>query len=434
MTGVAHRTVSFSHPPDPEGLAGRFRLLLLSAAALTLLVLGIILLLFPFPSFGLYLPIALFVIGLAVLSGSIYLPQRPVPEMVVSRSPEGSAESMLPPSSRPLARPSAPIGDRRRAVGTGAGADWRILSAPTDPGDETWLSWLPRERRRLGPADRGLAPGVVASPGRAGNLVAFPVRDYFGAVPPVPRTEHRLVPPVRRGSQRASPFDPSARPAGQVPTGPSMDASRATPSLHPFSEEELDRMFPPEADRASRLLSHPPDRVGGRAPWTRASSPPESSTVAEEDSLESDRSATESTGLEADIVVRRGNPADRSTDSRPDIGLQGPRSEVLEDAEVPTDSRPNELSREAANPVPPHLRAAGPLIRFDARASRPGGKDPSASRSVCASCSKVVVNLRMSGPCPRCLRPVCTDCLREAFVNQGHGWCLDCSTADASAS
>jgi len=156
--------------------------------------------------------------------------------------------------------------------------------------------------------------------------------------------------------------------------------------------------------------------------------------TADEDSRDSQVSLEEIDALEADIVARREGAETPSADSLRDVNFEETPSEGLGGTETPLDRRPSELSREAANPVPPHLRAAGPLDRFGPRPARPGGKDTSTARSVCASCSKVVVNLRMSGPCPRCLRPVCTDCLREAFVTQGHGWCLDCSTAVAAAS
>jgi hypothetical protein len=250
-----------------------------------------------------------------------------------------------------------------------------------------------------------VAPGVVTSPGRAGNLVAFPVRDYYGGA----------LPPAVRGSRPSPPT--GARAKGLVGDEhlPRLSSSHASP----FSEEELDRMFPPAGRRGAAILPRAPDRIGGAAPWAKPAG-----AAGSTDSGIGEVSAD----VSISSTLAEGSSRDGEEPSRLDRPSRKDEDEPGDRFGVDTD----ELGREAANPVPPHLRASGPLIRFEPSRPSRGEKNAAVSRSVCASCSRVVVNLRMSGPCPKCLRPVCNECLREAFVTQGHGWCLDCSSASAS--
>ena len=191
-------------------------------------------------------------------------------------------------------------------------------------------------------------------------------------------------------------------------------------------------MFPPEDRRSSTFLTEPPQKVGGHSPWfttepeaTRfvRTTPEARAIVSEEPASHEDISVA---ALDRTEEGRTGPLSPAPMDQPP---REGGEKRTPDD-----DRRSAELTLEAANPVPPHLRAAGPLIRGETRPGMRSARRPAVSRSVCASCSKVVVDLRMSGPCPKCLRPVCGDCLREALVTQGHGWCLDCAAAAAAAS
>jgi len=402
--------------------------------ALLSIVLGLAFLVDPASQMGTLAPLALFALGLAILSGVVAFQHRdnsppqdrvPLPPSIVATS-----QALLESPTRDVSAGTRLDGP----AATAAGSEWRILSAPPDPGDETWLSWLPRERRRLGPAAGSPGPGVVASPGKAGNLVAFPVRNYFGAIPfPVRASAGSSVtagkvshPNYRDAGGRVASVPPS-----EVPEGTDEDDSfRGAP----FSVEELDRMFPPVSGRRPVFLTEAPQKVGGPSfvardtgspaaqnDWTDEQVEPEPSTAVPTSGL-----ADGSTGLVAD--------------EGPTVGLvaRSPRMGVTPrggpSAEDPgREARWKELSLEAANPVPPHLRAVGPIDRSVGALHSRGSHGPPGPRSVCASCSKVVVNLRMSGPCPRCLRPVCDDCLREAFVTAGFGWCRDCSRAAPAA-
>ena len=389
--------------------------------ALAALALGLVLLLLPGLHEAPEIPTALFLAALAMLVMTLLLSRSErtdVAPIVPSETPE--APRSAPPSPPNSARASTPTPPTApRSAVPGRGSAWRILSSPTEPGDETWLSWLPREIRRLGPEAASVGPGVVTSTGRAGNLVAFPVRDYFGGA----------LPPAARGAM--TPLPPKNRGRGLVGDEhlPALADSRAAP----FSEEELDRMFPPEARRESVFLQAAPDRIGMHAPWAIPVEARDSS-IEDSDEVSGRPGAGADTEADEDIAL----PSHRWVGQN---RLPSTVPAVVADHEVPArpsagrvaSSPSTELIREAANPIPPHLRGSGTLIRTRPLPTTRGGHAGSPPRSVCASCSKVVVDLRLSGPCPRCLRPLCRDCLRDALATVGHGWCADCSRAAVAA-
>lgn len=186
-------------------------------------------------------------------------------------------------------------------------------------------------------------------------------------------------------------------------------------------------MFPPEGPHTSVFLPAPPDRVGTRSPWSptrRFGAAPVPTTT----------ELTGAFGTPADEPVS-GNgstplgecAAGYDTSDAvlaPNVNTIPPSTPVEGRATPPT-----ELRLEAANPTPPHLRPVGAFLRCEPQTIARPGKRTFAPRSVCASCSRVVIDLHLSGPCPKCLRPLCDVCLREALATQGHGWCLDCSTS-----
>jgi hypothetical protein len=308
-----------------------------------------------------------------------------------------------------------------------------VLSSPPSPGDETWLSWLPREHRRLGHEGAGFASGVVPSPGRAGNLVAFPVPNYFHGVRSVPGSGEigdptLLVRPRPNPAEAADPTD--------LPTTPRNSGGRATSRSSArrrlYSEEELDRMFPPISGHPYAVLSNAPERVGGVPSWKTEPDTPTGDPARTEDYALLAEGRSYATGKDGHGRTRQVPFEEpRSDIIRMHESTTSPDSPSPDGAPAPDDTA-TRLSVEAANPVPPHLRdmGSGPTRARTERAAR-RSVDPERQRSVCASCSKVVVSLHMSGPCPRCLRPICNDCLREALVHHGHGWCLDCAHASA---
>lgn len=394
----------------------RFASLLISwiapAAALVAVALGLFLIVQPYPGTGNFLPFAIFALGLGALAVCVsisregYRSETTVPARSTTAAPI--------PSPGPAVVKGVSPAQRRlgESIGRGSGSEWRVLSDPLSPGDETWLGWLPRERRRLGAEAATLASGVVRSPGRAGNLVAFPVRDYYGTVPNrrglAPRADAWVASAARRTAQSAN--RRSTVPA--VPLGPIGEWPSGSGRASPYSVEELDRMFPPVSNERPLFLSEAPQRVGraGRArdEFVSESYPPNPSEPIE--------------------------PPAGMPDSQGDGTGSAREVNAVLATDRALDSQLLELSLEAANPIPPHLRTSGPIDRFDGAPVGRRRHGSSVARSVCASCSKVVMNLHMSGPCPKCLRPVCDECLRESFVTQRRGWCLDCSAPASTAS
>ncbi len=430
MMGVVQHTAT---GPTSAG-RGRFGhvsvQLLLPAGAFASLLLGLGLLLDPLGPMDAFTPFALFAVGAGALATYLSLRYwRDVP------APSGTAASAAGvvttsiPTDPPTVSGTGPA-DRQRAPITGRGSEWRVLSAPASPGDETWLSWLPREHRRLGPEGIGFTSGVVHSPGKAGNLVAFPVPNYYhgvrsapgsgGVTPPTPASR---PPPSFAGAE-----DPNALlmapgdPAGRRP-------SRSSARVGSFSEEELDRMFPLTSDHPYVILADGPRRVGGVTSWKREPGP----------SAEAPARPYSVPRLAGGRSAPPGWDGDRSSQPVPfdEPGADrpsGPGWTTSPYSESPdTSPRPRgteaELFLEATNPVPPHLRNASGSLRVEVHRPARRSVDPGSQRSVCASCSNVVVNLHMSGPCPKCLRPICNDCLHDAFARFGHGWCIDCSAA-----
>jgi hypothetical protein len=429
MSEAAYSAPTLSRPVRWERVGDLSQRFLLPAVALTTLFLGLILLLDPLARVGAEIPIAVFAIGLGGLAGFISV--RGWKSTVPSPAAPMAAAAVTPPSppgDRPMAVVRAP-NDRPRARITARGSEWRVPSAPSITGGGGWLTWLPREHSRAGVEGIEPIPGVVHSSGRAGNLVAFPVRNYFHGV-----RSSLGSGDLARPSPAAQPSPRIAEVEGRsTPPATSTHGSREPPEplarSKPLSVEELDRMFPPVSGPRSVFLADAPEKVGGPSYWVRELSlPADPPTSTDEPGQSPDRlpSSPEMDEDSTSSAVRsEGQRTDQPATSEP---TNVPRS-------LPSGglSRPNaqasDLFREAANPVPPHLRETGGPARAESR--RPSGRstDLASQRSVCASCSKVVVNLRMSGPCPKCLRPICSDCLREAFVTHGHGWCVDCSAA-----
>lgn len=314
---------------------------------------------------------------------------------------------------------------------THRGSEWRVPATAISPGDETWLSWLPRERQLLGADSQGAYRRAAYSPGLPGSLVAIPTRDRgVGRRPPMaPGDSGGPAPPTRQ----ATVAGPSEDLWDSRSTSVDSSSPPARPRLSPYSEEELDRMFPPATRGRTTFLSSAPERVGVRAvpteEWNDAPGfqrPPGDDTEA----LEPERPTLEvHPDAGAQDVSRAGRFIHDGSSPRLVSSLAPGPPDEPSIGDPPAD----ELSREAANPVPPHLRGTGLLPRSGTRRPHPSPAGPGGQKSVCASCSKVVVNLRMSGPCPRCLRPICNECLREAFVTHGHGWCIDCAASPAAA-
>jgi hypothetical protein len=334
-------------------------------------------------------PLIVLAAGTGILVATVALDSRIVASASQSPLPTAAlgAGSVLP--APPTVVTLAEVADATSS--RTSGAEWRILSAPMAPGDETWLSWLPRESRRLGAVWTGTAPRERYTPGKSGRLVAFPTSASRADSP----GENRDTGNARSSRLRSR-----------------------------FTDEELDRMFPPIGRSSSVFLAEAPDRVGVRRAAVEPTDAPGSS--------EPDLLATVDAPRPASSAPVLANP--RATSDSPEVGMP-PARDASEDSRLqpfPTEfggavEPSRELVLEASNPLPPHLRSSTLHLRFSPGSRPSRAADASIQKSVCASCSKLVVNLRMSGPCPKCLRPICDACLREAFVTRGQGWCIDCA-------
>jgi len=370
-----------------------------------------------------YLPVGLYLGGLGLLAAtagvygwkSALAPARPA----------APTRNVLSAAARPPAREEARPARRLHLALLHGGAEWRVPDASLRATDGNWLSWLGHEHRRLGPEASGFAFSGGYSVGRPGGLVPIPLRRSGWSSP-----EERPVRPVvatTTGGLGHSVWEVDE--SSLLPSATLMEAPSPVPGdAHKFTDEELDRLFPPYLDRRTRFLTEAPMRVGfaSALPPTGANGLANSPAVA----------------------AAPGGGAPPSVDS----GSNDEIEEVLEDVAVFPSAAPVRVSPrdepfavpsfwdarqpgdvdlvalEATNPVPPHLR-----LDFKSSLTNRGPDDgpsraPSgAGKSVCASCSVVVVNLRLSGPCPKCLRPICTDCLREGLRRYGRGWCEDCA-------
>jgi len=428
MGEVVHEVRGFRNPADSDLLTDLSHRFLLPAAALTSLFLGLALLLDPLTRVGDYAPFALFAAGLGMLATltSLYQWWNPAPTRAVS---EPGAVTTWPHAAQSASVAPGSTDRPRRSRIPERGAEWRVLSVPPTPGNGAGLSWLIHGHGRPGPEAAGSASGVVHSLGKSGNLVWFPVRNYLHGVRPATRSgdDTRSMPRANISPSIPQARDPPAlttTPWGGVHT-PSSPA-RAT---RPLSDEELDRMFPPATIRRPYVLPDAPEKVGGLSSWARVMDSDDDTPA------RTDESASP-TGSLSPSVEGDGDP---DPDDVPfaDERVDGPRvpdpTASSRSGSFKAVSRQvaesTDLFLEAVNPVPPHLRSVGVHAQIEAHRPTRRSISCASQRSVCASCSKVVVDLRMSGPCPKCLRPICNDCLREALATRGHGWCVDCSAA-----
>ncbi|HXQ78704.1 MAG: hypothetical protein WB788_06065 [Thermoplasmata archaeon] len=187
-------------------------------------------------------------------------------------------------------------------------------------------------------------------------------------------------------------------------------------------------MFPPTAGGRTLFLSDVPDKIGVAKALPKVPNSSADTGLGTAEPAPSILGPAPSLDHEAGAQTPEARREPDGTDSAFLAESSGPSlarfSEALHGPPDPADS----LFLEAVNPVPPHLRGVGSPLRLGERGPNRSRRENATPKSVCASCSKVVVTLRMSGPCPKCLRPICNECLREAFVTHGQGWCIDCSS------
>jgi hypothetical protein len=320
--------------------------------------------------------------------------------------PGTTAEPHRPVSAHHLTLPHLHSGLGRAAV-----------SAAFRSGDDMWRRWVTPASPSLGVEVAGPVASSWYSPTKEGALAPFAPRDQgIWFLSP----DHHLVIPDLPSSGGGPSFSVS---------GGSRDLRlepEPTERTQPFTEFELDTLFPPEPGAPLPPYDDTPppepapDPFAG-PPGSPAPSPPTIPTLSDTEERPRAPSAPSTfrtgappiwEGLDAEIAL-----------AAAEAGAMGSGPSGM----LPTlDSLDHQVYLEALNPTPPHLRTSH-------RPSRP--KPPKRTvRSVaspeghefCTMCARKVADFRTWVECPRCGRPLCRDCLGISFLTGAGGRCFNC--------
>ncbi len=306
---------------------------------------------------------------------------------------------IAPPAAPPGSAPPRPVAARtagRAATTPHSGLGRVATSSVSWSGEEIWQRW-----RR--PASSHLGAEVIPP---VGSTAYVPPRT--GAIHPFGARDRDLW------FMPSMPLPPERRPGTAAPTGSRTGAAlhpRGTHAHHgvragPYTDDELDRLFPPEAEPPASSTSPPEE-----AP--RLSSPPELPTAPEP------RAPPPTPTMEERVYRERSAPAADGFSG--DVG--GPWSGLgsLSGA----GAIDHLLYLEAINPVPPHLRPPAE----DPPGARPPPARPAlaALPTSCGSCRRGLGDFRTWSSCARCGRPICRRCLALSIRFGEDGVCWDCS-------
>lgn len=282
--------------------------------------------------------------------------------------------------SAPMPVPAASVSRRSDTVDSGptSGLGRAAVSAVAHVGDELWRRWSTPRMSSLGAQLVGPVPATAYTPPRDRAVVPFPYRDRDILFLPDPPT-----PPAR-----AAPVAPPP------PAAPTRVAVRAAPPAapmplennHPFSDDDLDRLFPLDLPRPSPAAGVPaPSYPSGR---TLSADPDEELSV-----------------------VPMGDVGPLSTGP---VGLLP----TLDEYDHPTG-----FGRT--------LGVSPAIGRIPARASSPsrGLGEPShpVPERICSDCARRLSDFRSWGECPGCRQPICRLCLSLSFVTGAMGACSECA-------
>jgi len=262
-----------------------------------------------------------------------------------------------------------------------------------------WGPWETTPTASPDPSWSGSAVEPSLTQGRPGVIAPWSVRGRDEIV--ISEAGSRSP---RRGPSPTRHWDPD--PDGEqldrwLRGGPTPAGSAAT-SLEPYSEADLDLLFPPEADPRPPTVDPP-------------AGPVEPPLIQDRAEADSDVNPERLDPLSVPIGSPEPGPAAPSVDygalswGAPGLGVEF----GLPD---------HELYLEAINPVPPHLRAP---TASPARAPEPPELG-FASSGRCSVCADPVSGFRAWTPCPRCFRPVCRECLTASLHEGGSGECASC--------
>ncbi len=302
------------------------------------------------------------------------------------------------------------------------------VSATAHVGDEFWGRWLLPHADSLGAELVGPVPATPYLPPVPGALAPYSARDadlvFVGRGSPAGRAEPR---PARPHPPRNSAAAPVYLSSGGSTAG---DRAITTIGGRAFSEEELDRLFPPDTSPWS-----PPSPGNGPSP-ERGVPPPQ----APETPIARPSPGPLERALRASAAPRMpgvGAPEPYAPSGAGSVLAAVPvgvTDYAAPFSEFPgtggtTERMNHPLHLEALNPIPPHLRSAGgsPPRRPPAVETAPPLR-PNPARS-CSMCARQLWDFRSWGDCPECGDPICEHCLRLSFLTGAEGHCWDCREA-----
>lgn len=277
-------------------------------------------------------------------------------------------------------------------------------------GDRAWKQWESPPSAPLGVALAGPVPETAYVPPRGGADSPFAARDRDLQIAVGPA----LVPVS--SSPPSAPLSPAPRfvPAPAVRASSQARARLAARRRIPFSDAELDAMFPPEAAIAPSLPLASAEL--SPIPFPRPAL-----------SLESEAMAP-SIGPAAPISVTLGpaRPALPPTAGAHRVGVEAPsgRFRILPSLISLRDP----LYVETIHPIPPHLRSAPGSRGGTAPARRANStiaRGASASHE-CVGCLRHLSGFRGWVLCPGCHQALCRRCLGASFLASSEGYCSTC--------
>ncbi len=277
-------------------------------------------------------------------------------------------------------------------------------------GDRVWKQWQAPPSAPLGAALAGPVPETAYVPPRGGAEPAFPARDrdLLVAVGPT------LVPAAGAAARAALAPAPRFVPAPAVRASSQARARLAARRRIPFSDAELDAMFPPDAAGAPSLPLASAEL--SPIPFSRPALSLEPDAIVPP--IARARSVAGAIGP--------GPPAPPAAPATPGAGGEAPtgRFRILPSLISLRDP----LYVETIHPIPPHLRSA-PGSRGGGgsacRASSTRARGAPVSRA-CVGCLRRLSGFRGWVVCPGCHQALCRSCLGASFLASSEGYCSTC--------
>lgn len=415
-----------------ETRAHALGLCFLLAAGAWAVALGAILLLGVWKEVDRFLPYLLLAVGVGTLASSVGLLLSPGEAARVkldrprATSPAKAGPSSPAPRRTEAGRPTPKPRDSRPHSGLGRA----VVSAASRTGDEIWRRWTTPIARPLGVELAGPVPETAHSAPKSGGFVAFPRRSqdlqFVTRARPGGTEPDGFLPPAAPSPHASAPSPPSPSNAARSPPPP-------RPQPGPFSETELDALFPcaPPSPPAAEVLSSPrtvpPSGGPNEAPRS-------------ENRFASD-AADETSGRFA-----VGNPAAAPPQAaRPEVPVHREPSPIRADEDMGPllagplgllpvlDSQDHVVAFEATNPTPPHLRLSPYMEPDRLLAGRSGTGVRESLRWYCTECSRALSDFRSWVQCRRCSRPMCRQCLTSSFLAGADGHCANCRSSQGTA-